>query len=57
MAALVEQLETRVGSVDNGEVYMKQTDGRGGADARGAEDLRDGRPLGGLRHARRGTCA
>ena len=25
MAALVEQLETRVGSVDNGEVYMKQT--------------------------------
>ena len=25
LAALVEQLETRVGSVDNGEVYMKQT--------------------------------
>jgi hypothetical protein len=25
MAALVEQLETRVGSVDNGEVHMKQT--------------------------------
>jgi hypothetical protein len=27
LAALVEQLETRVGSVDNGEVYMKQTAG------------------------------
>jgi hypothetical protein len=27
LAALVEQLETRVGSVDNGEVYMKQTTG------------------------------
>jgi hypothetical protein len=25
LAALVEQLETRIGSVDNGEVYMKQT--------------------------------
>jgi hypothetical protein len=25
LAALVEQLETRVGSVDNGETYMKQT--------------------------------
>jgi len=27
LAALVEQLETRVGSVDNGEVFMKQTAG------------------------------
>jgi hypothetical protein len=27
LAALVEQLETRIGSVDNGEVYMKQTSG------------------------------
>ncbi len=49
--ALVEQMKVRVGSVDNGEKFMRETNERGGADARRREDLRDHRPLGGLRDA------
>ena len=50
--ALVEQLTVRVGSVDNGEKYQKEKGGRAvDPDARRREDLRDHRPVGGLRDA------
>ena len=50
--ALVEQMTVRVGSVDNGEKYQKEKGaGQIDPDARRREDLRDHRPVGGLRDA------
>ena len=49
--ALVEQLKVRVGSVDNGEKFMRENANPVVPDARRREDLRDDGAVGGLRDA------
>ena len=47
-AALMEQIETRVDSVDKGEAYHARPPRHRHPDAQRPGDLRDHRPLGGL---------